>query len=336
MRKIIGVVAVLAVSAGSARAQIAVPAPIQDATLMERVLKRASSEIPGVGRSGAYNPVRQKLRSMDTFALRAALNEVRGPSASWLIKVAEERESLARQLEREVMGVIGKAMRSVVLIQIGQGTGTGFFVDPKGYVLTNHHVIAPAGKWGSVSIQASDETRFSGKVIALDETRDLALIRVEAGGRTWPVLEFADLSEIVHGRFVVALGHPYGMPFSSSFGIVTGVNRPGSMVGKGVRYVQTDTVINPGNSGGPLVGLDGKVIGVNNFIMSPGRMVPGYDGMGFAICSEDAAAFVALTLPDEEPVEEEEESVEGEKKDESAGRSPAAIQTFNPARMLLD
>jgi serine protease Do len=158
--------------------------------------------------------------------------------------------------------------------------GSGFIIDPKGVILTNHHVVSGADK---VEITLQDGiTKFTSRDIRSDERTDLAVIRIDSKAAL-PYLELGDSSLMEQGDRVLAVGAPFGLTGSVTAGIISAKSRNLSR-GPGGRddYLQTDAAINPGNSGGPLISLDGKVIGITSAIKS---RTGGFQGVGLAISS---------------------------------------------------
>ncbi|HMF11221.1 MAG TPA: trypsin-like peptidase domain-containing protein, partial [Gemmataceae bacterium] len=139
--------------------------------------------------------------------------------------------------------------------------GSGFLVDPKGVILTNHHVVNGANQ---VEVTLQDGRKFKSTDIHSDQRTDLAIVRIKAEAQL-PYLELGDSSQMEQGDRVLAIGAPFGLAGSVTAGIVSAKGRSLSN-GPGDRddFIQTDAAINPGNSGGPLVSLDGKVIGITS------------------------------------------------------------------------
>jgi serine protease Do len=157
------------------------------------------------------------------------------------------------------------------------GFGSGFIVDPKGVVLTNHHVVADADQ---VDIQLADGRKFVSKDIKYDRKTDLAIVRIESK-ETLPFLELGDSDQMEIGDRVLAVGAPFGLTGTVTHGIISAKGRNLGM-NRYEDFLQTDAAINPGNSGGPLVSLDGRVIGINSAIKSRSG---GFQGVGLAIAS---------------------------------------------------
>ena len=153
-----------------------------------------------------------------------------------------------------------------------RSSGSGFIIAPQGLIVTNAHVVENAD-W--IQVRLADGRRFGGKVIGRDNRVDLALIQIE-GEHNLPTLRFADSNRVRVGEFVLALGHPFGLEQTVSFGIVSRKGAPLSTAATAFDFVQTDAAINPGNSGGPLVNMAGEVVGVNSMAARNGSI-------GFAI-----------------------------------------------------
>src|SRR5574341_1322679 len=139
-----------------------------------------------------------------------------------------------------------------------RSTGSGFIIRQDGYLVTNAHVVAEAER---IQVKLADGRRFEGRLIGLDDRVDLALVKIEAAGL--PVAELGDSNRLRVGEFVLALGHPFGLEQSVSFGIVSRKGAPLMVAAPGFDFIQTDAAINPGNSGGPLVNVSGEVLRVN-------------------------------------------------------------------------
>jgi len=155
-----------------------------------------------------------------------------------------------------------------------RSSGSGFLIDPNGLIVTNAHVVEDST---AIQVKLSDGRRFSGKVVGQDERVDLALVRIE-GATNLPTLAVGDSNRTRVGEFVMALGHPFGLEQTVSFGIVSRKGPSLTVAAPGFDFLQTDAAINPGNSGGPLVNMAGQVVGVNSMAARNGSI-------GFAIPS---------------------------------------------------
>ncbi len=154
--------------------------------------------------------------------------------------------------------------------------GSGFVIDPNGYIVTNNHVVEKADE---IVVNFQDETQYEAKLIGRDAKTDLALIKIDA--KDLPYVEFGDSDDLRVGDWVVAIGNPFGLGGSVSAGIVSARSR-NINAGPFDDFIQTDAAINRGNSGGPLFDMNGKVVGVNSAIFSP---TGGNIGIGFSIPS---------------------------------------------------
>src|SRR3954468_8145301 len=178
----------------------------------------------------------------------------------------------------------------------GQATGSGFVVSADGRIVTNAHVVDGAQQV-SVKLGTSGQEQAA-QVLAVDTSKDLALLQVDTGGRKLHPLTFADSGKVQVGQTTYAIGNPYGLDHTFTSGIVSALGRqiqsPDGTPIDGA--IQTDAAINPGNSGGALLDADGHVIGVNSQIASAGASgggEAGNVGIGFAIPSNTVADFVA-------------------------------------------
>lgn len=155
------------------------------------------------------------------------------------------------------------------------GSGSGAIVRSDGYILTNHHVVGEADK---ITVQLYDGQELKARLIGTDPATDISVIKIE--GTDMPVLQMGDSDNILVGESVIAIGNPFGLSHTVTFGIVSAKGRTGMGIAEYEDFIQTDAAINPGNSGGPLVDLEGKIVGVNTAIFSRSG---GYQGIGFAV-----------------------------------------------------
>jgi serine protease Do len=163
--------------------------------------------------------------------------------------------------------------------------GSGFIVDPAGYVVTNNHVIDGANK---ITVTLDGGQSYPAKIVGHDEKTDVAVLKIEAG-KPLPYVAFGPSNEEHVGDWVVAIGNPFGLGGTVTAGIVSGHDR-NIDGGPYDDYLQIDAPINPGNSGGPLFNQSGQVIGIDTAIYSP---TGGSVGIGFAIPSDMASKVVA-------------------------------------------
>ena len=162
-----------------------------------------------------------------------------------------------------------------------RGVGSGFIIDPKGYIITNNHVIDGATR---ITIGLLTGERFRGKVIGIDKETDLAVIKIDAP-HDLPVMKFGDSNSTQVGDWVLAIGSPFGLDQTVTAGIISKKERDSQAFQSFQRFLQTDAAINRGNSGGPLVNMHGEAIGVNSQIAT---LTGDYNGIGFALPSNEA------------------------------------------------
>jgi serine protease Do len=169
--------------------------------------------------------------------------------------------------------------------QVRESLGSGFIVDPKGYIITNYHVVEKADKIYvklSTDPDNADEGRPA-RVIGFDKATDLAVIKIETS-TPLPTVKLGNSDTAQVGDWVEAIGSPFALAQTVTAGIISAKNRtiqPGAS-GQFQHFIQTDAAINPGNSGGPLLNMNGEVIGVNTAIFTQSG---GYQGLGFAMPS---------------------------------------------------
>ncbi|WP_030594680.1 S1C family serine protease [Streptomyces fulvoviolaceus] len=198
-----------------------------------------------------------------------------------------------------VAGIAAKALPSVVTLHVSgaeeSGTGTGFVLDDRGHILTNNHVVEPAGEDGEISLTFHSGDTAKATVVGRDSGYDLAVVKVSGVSGLQP-LTLGNSDNVQVGDPVVAIGAPYDLEGTVTSGIISAKERPitaggDSADGSDVSYVdalQTDAPINPGNSGGPLLDAKAHVIGINSAIRSADSdsvdgSQSGSIGLGFAI-----------------------------------------------------
>ncbi|KUL41163.1 S1C family serine protease, partial [Streptomyces regalis] len=199
-----------------------------------------------------------------------------------------------------VAGIAARALPSVVTLHVSgsdeQGTGTGFVLDARGHILTNNHVVEPAGDSGDISVTFHSGDTAEATVVGRDSGYDLAVVKVSGVSGLQP-LPLGNSDNVEVGDPVVAIGAPFDLAGTVTSGIISAKERPitaggESEDGSDVSYVdalQTDAPINPGNSGGPLLDARARVIGINSAIRSADTGSDldsgqsGSIGLGFAI-----------------------------------------------------
>ncbi|GAA3833984.1 trypsin-like peptidase domain-containing protein [Streptomyces phyllanthi] len=216
------------------------------------------------------------------------------------VELPQTAEGAGGRAPDSVAGIAASALPGVVTLHVSgtdaQGTGTGFVLDKRGHILTNNHVVEPAGDDGEISVTFSGGETAKATVVGRDSGYDLAVVKVSGVSGLKP-LPLGNSDDVRVGDPVVAIGAPFDLANTVTSGIISAKERPitaGGEEGDGsdVSYVdalQTDAPINPGNSGGPLVDANARVIGINSAIRSAGDgSAPesgqaGSIGLGFAI-----------------------------------------------------
>jgi len=159
-----------------------------------------------------------------------------------------------------------------------EGMGTGFIIDPAGYILTNNHVVANAQK---LTVTLADGKKLDARLIGRDPQYDLAIIKIPESD-VQQVAKLGDSDQLQVGQKAIAIGNPFGLGHTFTTGVISALDRtlqtPEGATFEGL--IQTDAAINPGNSGGPLLNSNGEVIGINTAIYSRSG---GYQGIGFAL-----------------------------------------------------
>jgi len=158
--------------------------------------------------------------------------------------------------------------------------GSGVIVDPKGYIITNHHVVANATK---IRVNVPGGEEYTGKVIGTDALSDIAVVKIDES-KDLPFAKIGDAKAMKVGDWVIAIGSPFGLEQTVTAGIISAAGRTFGNRGEAQMrfndYLQTDAAINPGNSGGPLVNMNGEVVGINSFIQTQSSSNA---GVGFAV-----------------------------------------------------
>jgi len=157
-----------------------------------------------------------------------------------------------------------------------RGVGSGFIVNPKGYILTNYHVIQDAARI-TVGLQSGE--KYRGTVVGFDPETDVAVVKVDAP-KDLPTVTLGDSNAAQVGDWVLAMGSPFGLDQTVTAGIISKKERESPFFNVFQRFLQTDAAINRGNSGGPLVNMRGEVIGMNSQIATS---TGDYNGIGFAL-----------------------------------------------------
>lgn len=169
-----------------------------------------------------------------------------------------------------------------------QGLGSGFVIDPRGYIITSRHVVNAADE---ISVNFGSDKKYRARLILADPKTDVAIIKIE--GRNFPYVRLGDSNSTEVGDLVLAIGNPFGLTQTVTRGIVSALGRHEIGTSGHESFIQTDAAINPGNSGGPLINIYGQVIGINAAILSKSG---GYSGIGFAIPINSAKKVLERAL----------------------------------------
>jgi serine protease Do len=163
------------------------------------------------------------------------------------------------------------------------GVGSGFIVSPKGYILTNEHVVEGSSQ---IIVGLQSGQKYRGRIVGIDEETDVAVIKIDAA-QDLPTVTLGDSNAAQVGDWVLAVGSPFGLDQTVTAGIISKKERetPSSSSRNFQRFIQTDAAINRGNSGGPLVNMRGEVIGINSQIATS---TGDYNGIGFALPASEA------------------------------------------------
>lgn len=183
----------------------------------------------------------------------------------------------------EFQEIIENFQPAIIQISSGGSTGTGFYLEQFQLIVTNEHVV---GKAAEVTIAGKSFHKILSSVLYTDKKHDLSFIQPPAG-TAFPDLQLGKYESLKDGDVVIAIGHPYGLNYTATQGVISKANR----VRQGLHFIQIDAAINPGNSGGPLVNTNGEIIGVNTFIIRGG------DNLGFALPVSYLKSALELYLP---------------------------------------
>jgi serine protease Do len=192
-----------------------------------------------------------------------------GPS---VVNVTADRQ--VRGFADEIAALHGQAPGGIT----DESVGSGVIVEADGVILTNYHVVARAD---AITVRLSDGRKFPARLLGADAGTDLAVLQIDADGL--PAAGWGDSSDVEVGEMVWAIGNPFGLDRTLTYGIVSGVGRRGVTGNPLQEFLQTDAAINPGNSGGPLVDVNGRIVGITTAIAGRDSR-----GIGFAIPSNTA------------------------------------------------
>ena len=202
-----------------------------------------------------------------------------------------DTKNIVERAPDSIAALAARVIPVVVSISVkassGSDTGSGFFLDSNGYILTNNHVVRSAATNGTITVELSNGKKYPAKLIGRDASYDLAVLKIDVTSA--PTLQLGNSDNVLVGDAVIAIGSPLGLSGTVTSGIISSKNRAvttGDGAGESsfINALQTDAAINPGNSGGPLVDATGAVIGVNSAIATLGYgSQSGSIGLGFAI-----------------------------------------------------
>jgi S1-C subfamily serine protease len=162
------------------------------------------------------------------------------------------------------------------------GQGSGVIIDPRGYILTNNHVVAGSQQ---LEVNLNDGRKVTGRLVGADPRFDIALVQVPLTGLR--AARLGDSNQIRVGQWAIAIGSPFGLEKTMTVGIISATGRRGLGRGTYGDFIQTDASINPGNSGGPLLDINSQIVGINSMISAQGQ------GIGFAIPINLARQIIA-------------------------------------------
>nr|XP_043617195.1 protease Do-like 1, chloroplastic [Erigeron canadensis]XP_043617196.1 protease Do-like 1, chloroplastic [Erigeron canadensis] len=175
------------------------------------------------------------------------------------------------------------------VLEVPQGSGSGFVWDKKGHVVTNYHVIRGAS---DLRVTLADQSTYDAKVVGFDQDKDVAVLRIDAPKDKLRPIPVGVSADLLVGQKVFAIGNPFGLDHTLTTGVISGLRREISSAATGrpiQDVIQTDAAINPGNSGGPLLDSSGNLIGINTAIYSPSGAS---SGVGFSIPVDTVGGIV--------------------------------------------
>jgi serine protease Do len=264
-----------------------------------------NSQFETCGRSGVVprKPLRlSEVALVVLFVLMPGCNRAHFPGPGDVSPIDETDARVLTALSNASQRVAQSALASVVKVEVEQvagdrrtadtlaqlfgsdaiparvGQGSGVVVDPDGFVLTNYHVVRDAT---NIWVTGDAPERLPARVVGVDALTDLALLKIDASDL--PAISWGDSDALAVGALVWAVGSPYALERSVSFGILSAKDREGLTTSPYQDFLQTDAAINPGNSGGALVDRQGRLIGINTAVIGPS-----FQGIGFAIPAKTA------------------------------------------------
>jgi len=207
------------------------------------------------------------------------------------------KETVERVKKATVFLLMESTNNTSVINPIGRGTCSGFVINDKGYIVTNYHCVHNATRLKLAFYDKDDWNVYEVKIIGIDPLADVAVIHIPSRKKPLPYLKWS-LEEPWDGMDVFAVGHPFGMAWTISKGIISSNKR--TVRSPYVRFLQTDTAINTGNSGGPLVNTAGNVVGINSLIINPQPQPKVHAGVALALRNDDAKEIVDVLVTGKE------------------------------------
>lgn len=232
----------------------------------------------------------KKQNQQEIATLANLIDQIEKQSNIRLSELKDELKNI-RIKSADFSAIIDEVLQSVVSIRVNLeqgrvGQGSGAIINKIGYIVTNLHVINGAS---AVRVTTYDGKTFNADVVVgQDSSADIAVLRINAPNLR--ALNFGNSEETKVGEKVIAAGNPAGLSFTVTEGIISAFRTAQN----NIKYIQTDVPINPGNSGGPLINTKGEIIGINNF------KVGGFEGLGFAIASNNVKSVVEKIIEEYE------------------------------------
>ncbi|KAF5208182.1 Protease do-like 1 protein [Thalictrum thalictroides] len=258
-------------------------------------------------RSYSNNPTRfstdfanAMLKMGNLSPLTGTQGEIRRDSLAFVVttprRLQEDERATVRLFQENTPSVVyitNLAVRqdafTLDVLEVPQGSGSGFVWDKDGHIVTNYHVIRGASE---LSVTLSDQSTYNAKVVGFDQDKDVALLRIEAPKDKLKPIPVGVSANLLVGQKVYAIGNPFGLDHTLTTGVISGLRREISSAATGrpiQDVIQTDAAINPGNSGGPLLDSSGSLIGINTAIYSPSGAS---SGVGFSIPVDTVSGIV--------------------------------------------
>ncbi len=273
-------------------------------TLIVPLVTFALGLVAGRGLSGAPAPVPEAAAPAPTESTEAALGRepVERPLPGGLTEDEIRNIRVFREASVSTVFITSVALRrdfwTLNVMEIPQGSGTGFVWDRDGHIVTNFHVIEDGKKF---KVTLADQSEWDAQVVGTAPEKDIAVLAIDAPQERLAPLALGTSSNLAVGQRVLAVGNPFGLDQTLTVGVVSALGRElQSPNGRTIRdVIQTDAAINPGNSGGPLLDSSGRVIGMNTAIYSPSGASA---GIGFAVPVDFVKRYVPQIIANGHPI----------------------------------